>query len=67
MLILARKKNERLMIFANGEKVTITVVEGTHVRLGVDASRGVGVYREELLAADGRPRAVPVAPAQAGQ
>lgn len=50
MLIISRREGEKLMI---GDDVVITVVEvtGTAVRLGIDAPRSLGVYREELWAA----------------
>ena len=48
MLVLSRRKNERVML---GEFATITVVEvrGDKVRLGIDAPRGLAVHREEVF------------------
>lgn len=47
MLVLSRKVGETLMI---GDEVTVTVlgISGGQVRIGVDAPREVGVYREEI-------------------
>lgn len=48
MLVLTRKKGERIMI---GNDIIITVVElqPGKVRLGIEAPRSMAVYREELL------------------
>lgn len=47
MLILTRRPGERVVI---GEGVTVTVMEvaGQTVRLGIDAPKGLPVYREEI-------------------
>lgn len=47
MLVLSRKKNERIVI---GESIVITVIEvrGDRVRLGIDAPRSVPVHRGEV-------------------
>ena len=47
MLILTRRAGERVVI---GEEVTVTVMEvaGQTVRLGIDAPKGLPVYREEI-------------------
>lgn len=47
MLVLSRKKNERIMI---GDDVVITIVEirGDTVRVGIDATKDVPVHREEV-------------------
>ena len=51
MLVLERKLYERIVIADN---ITITVVDirGDKVRLGIDAPKDVGVWREELLCRD---------------
>lgn len=48
MLVLSRKKDERIMI---GDDITIMVIEirGDRVRLGIDCPRGIPVHREEVL------------------
>lgn len=50
MLVLARKKNESIVI---NDNITIVVVEirGDKVRLGIDAPREVLVYRQEVYEA----------------
>jgi carbon storage regulator len=47
MLILSRKVGETLMI---GDEITVTVlgISGGQVRIGLDAPKEVGVYREEI-------------------
>jgi len=47
MLVLSRKKQERIVI---AENIVITVVEvrGNKVRLGIEAPREIAVMREEV-------------------
>lgn len=47
MLVLTRKKDERIMI---GDNIVLTVVEvrGDRVRLGIEAPKDVPVDREEV-------------------
>ena len=47
MLILSRKKNEKIVI---RDDITITVVEirGDKVRLGIEAPKEVPVHRQEV-------------------
>jgi carbon storage regulator len=47
MLVLTRKRGERIMI---GDDVVLTVLEvsGDQVRVGIEAPRSVTVMREEL-------------------
>ena len=59
MLVLSRKKDEKIMI---GDDVTLMVIEirGDKVRLGIDAPKDVSVHREEVFNAIRRERdAVP--------
>ena len=55
MLVLSRKKDEKIMI---GEDVTLMVIEirGDKVRLGIDAPKDVAVHREEVFEAIRRER-----------
>jgi carbon storage regulator len=48
MLVLSRKNNERILI---GPSIVLTVVriEGSKVRLGIEAPPDVEIVREELL------------------
>lgn len=47
MLVLSRKRNERITI---GDNIAITVVEvrGDKVRLGIEAPNDVPVHRQEV-------------------
>ena len=48
MLVLSRKRDERIVI---GDNIVITIVEvrGDKVRLGIDAPAEVPVHRQEVL------------------
>jgi carbon storage regulator len=52
MLVLSRKKNEKLVVRVPGfeQPIVLTVVEirGDKVRLGYDADQGVKINREEI-------------------
>lgn len=47
MLVLSRKKDEKIII---GDNITVMVIEirGDKVRLGIDAPRDVSVHRQEV-------------------
>lgn len=50
MLVLSRKKDEKIII---GDNITVMVIEirGDKVRLGIDAPREVTVHRQEVYEA----------------
>ena len=50
MLVLTRKKGERVMI---GDDIVITVIDirGDGIRIGFDAPRGVPIQRAEVISA----------------
>lgn len=50
MLVLARKKNQRIMI---GDDIIVEVVEikGDRVRLGITADKTKSIHREEVYQA----------------
>ena len=50
MLVLSRKENQTILI-DGGIKVTVVAIIGNKIRLGIEAPREVGVWREELVAA----------------
>ena len=59
MLVLARRRNESVVIFTPAGEVTVTVLEirGGKVRLGFDAPPNVPIHRREVareLASVGR-------------
>jgi carbon storage regulator len=47
MLILTRKLGERITI---GDDISVTLLEikGSQVRLGIEAPKGISVYRQEI-------------------
>jgi len=52
MLVLSRKLNESIII--NGDiRVMVVDIRGNQVRLGIEAPESVGIFREEILLADG--------------
>ena len=48
MLVLTRKKNERIRIAGNIE-VTVLEIRGGKVRLGIECPSEIPVHREEVL------------------
>jgi len=50
MLVLSRKRDERILI---GDKIVVTIVDirGDKVRIGIEAPPDVAVHREEILLA----------------
>lgn len=55
MLVISRRLGERIMI---GDNIVLTVVDIDRgkIRLGIEAPRSVGIFREELLPKDGSPQ-----------
>lgn len=51
MLVLSRKKNERILV--NGGEIVVKVVDirGDKVRLGIEAAKNVAIDREEVFVA----------------
>lgn len=47
MLVLSRKKNERIVI-GDGIVITVISIQGDKVRLGVEAPKEVAVHRQEV-------------------
>ena len=47
MLILTRKIGETI-ILDGGIKITVSDIQGNHVKIGIDAPKEVKVYREEI-------------------
>ncbi len=47
MLVLSRKRGERIVIGPNIE-LTVVDIRGNTVRLGVDAPRDVSIHRQEV-------------------
>jgi carbon storage regulator len=56
MLVLSRKRNEKIIV---GDSIVITIIEIRQdglVRVGIEAPREVKVLREEVAASDERKR-----------
>lgn len=51
MLVLSRKKDEKILLKTENEEITITVVriDANKVRIGVKAGDKVTILREELV------------------
>jgi carbon storage regulator len=51
MLVLTRKKGEKIIIQLADQTVVVSLLEvkGDRARIGVDADRSVAVHREEVL------------------
>jgi len=56
MLVLSRHKNEKIIVMAGDAEIVITVVliKGTQVRIGIDAPTDVQIMRAELIEGDKR-------------
>ncbi len=53
MLVLSRKKGEKIVIVLPDENITVEVIEirsGDKVRLGIEAPRSIPVHRQEVHA-----------------
>lgn len=50
MLVLSRKRNEKIVI---GDEITVTILEvhGEQVQLGIEAPRHISVHRHEVYEA----------------
>ena len=48
MLVLGRKKGQRIVIGTGSGAVIVTVADGRRVRLGIEAPQNVPIRREEL-------------------
>lgn len=47
MLILTRKIGEAI-ILDGGIEITVSDIQGNHVKIGIDAPKEVKIYREEI-------------------
>ena len=72
MLVLSRKRSERIMI-GSSIQITVVKVDGYQVRLGIEAPESLPIVRSELLPHgptreedDNRPVAPPIRRAGAG-
>ncbi len=48
MLVLTRKIGETI-ILDGGIKITVSDIQGNHVKIGIEAPKEVKVYREEIV------------------
>lgn len=51
MLVLTRKREEKIVIGKKGTQIVITIlkIQGDKVSIGIEADRGTPIYRSELL------------------
>jgi carbon storage regulator len=61
MLVLSRKRGERILVPHCELTVTVVAIDGNSVRLGISAPAEIGVYREELWRQIREPTAQPQA------
>lgn len=47
MLVLSRKKNQKIVL-SGGIEIAVVEIRGDKVRLGIKAPAAVGVHREEI-------------------
>lgn len=59
MLVLTRRQSESLRIGDNGT-ITVLAVRHGQIRIGVDAPKGIPVYREEIYERIGAERGSPL-------
>jgi len=57
MLVLTRNVNERIVI-GTDIRITVALIQGNQVRLGIEAPRQVKVLRSELVPTGARPPVV---------
>jgi carbon storage regulator len=50
MLVVTRKKGERVMVPELGVTITVVGLMGDKVRIGVEAPKNATILREELIA-----------------
>jgi carbon storage regulator len=60
MLVLARREGEAIVI-DGGIVVTVLEIRGNQIRLGIEAPKGVPVWRKELVVASATKRELAVA------
>jgi carbon storage regulator len=48
MLVLSRKKNEKIDILGGEIKITVVEIRGDKVRLGIEADKSISVHRHEV-------------------
>lgn len=53
MLVLSRKKNERIVL-TGGIEVTVVDIRGDKVRIGIEAPKRISVMRDEILSIEER-------------
>lgn len=54
MLVLNRRKDERILL-SNGVSILVADIDGTNVRLAIEAPAHVDIWREEICPEDAKP------------
>ena len=59
MLVLSRKVSQRIMLDDGKIVITLVAINGSNVRIGIEAPREVNIQREELIEQDGQTHDTP--------
>jgi carbon storage regulator len=66
MLVLSRKKSQRIVLPSLGVTVEVLEIRGGRVRIGIEAPAEIAVYRQEIVEDTGACRHAPPVPGTVG-